>query len=187
MAPPEKHLSAVPEPEGGEPIVLTIAGQNVVTWPQEPAYLIAAHAREVEQQRDHLERELRGKRSLVAKLREDQAKREEQKRLSNPEREFIFEVFDTYRTESGRKACKLTPERFDMTAARLAEEYERVHILMAAVGIAVNPYTIEGEKRNDFETAMKDGASVERYANRCPPERRAQIKLQAEGSGKLFA
>lgn len=172
------QLRPVPDPEH-EPIVLTIAGENLVVWPhEEPLFRVAAVAQQAELDLRNAENSMRGLRSALTKARTDEKAAAERKRLGHPARKFILAVFDLYRAESGRKRCKLTPERFDMVAERIAEEYERPFLLMAAVGIGSNPFVIDGCKRNDFETAFKDGASVERYANRCPADRRGQIMAE---------
>lgn len=168
-------LRAAPDPPA-EPIVLVIDGQTHVVEVDDPAWPIAYHARETGVQLKLAEGDLRGKRALIAELRKDRAAEAEKARLGNPAREAIIRVFDTWRIESGRKRCKLTPERFDMVAARFVEDYVEDVLTMAAVGIAVNPYVIEGETRNDFETAFKSGGQVERYANRCPADRRQVIR-----------
>lgn len=172
-------LEALPEPPR-EPIVLTIRGDTVVIEVDDPAWPVAEHAREVDVDLRNAEKSLRGLRSALTKARKDEAVEAEKKRLGHPQREMIFRVFDVWRVESGRTRCKLTPERFDMTAARVAEDYDEGALTMAAIGVATNPYVIDGEKKNDFETAFQSGSQIERYANRCPPDRRRQL------SGRLF-
>lgn len=130
---------------------------------------------------ENLEREARYKLAVINKLRKKRVDEDEEARKRSPNRERVIEVFDTWRTESGHLKCKLTPERFDMIEARLSEGYEPSEVLMAAIGVAVNPYVIEGERKDDFKTAMRSGERVEAYANRCPPERRREL------SGRLFS
>lgn len=130
---------------------------------------------------DNLEREARYKLALINKLRKKRVDEAEEARKRSPNREMIISIFDTWRTESQHLRCKLTPERFDMTEARFSEGYEEGDLLMAAIGVATNPYVIEGERKDDFKTAMQSGEQVERYANRCPAERRREL------SGRLFS
>jgi hypothetical protein len=178
MAPPPQ-LRAAPDPVA-EPIVLVIEGQTHVVGPNDPAWPIAYYAREREVELAHAERDLRSKRRLITELRKDKAREEEEARRLHEYRPVVERVFDRWRVETGRERCKLTPERFDMAIARLAEGYDEGAITMAVVGIARHPYVIDGEARNNFETAVKEGSQVERYANRCPREMREQL------SGRLF-
>jgi hypothetical protein len=175
-APP---LRAAPDP-AEEPIVLVIDGQTIIVQPDDPAWRIALYAREEAHAHKLTEGDLRGKRALIAELRKNKADEAEKARKSHPERCAIERVFETWRTESGHTRCKLTPERFDMTACRFAEEYDEGDLTMAAIGVATNPYVIEGDRKDDYKTAMQSGEQVERYANRCPADRRRQL------SGKLF-
>lgn len=173
-------LAAVPAPIA-EPIVLVIEGQTIVTKPDDPAWPIAYYARERDTHVQMAELELRTKRIQIAKMREDKAAKEKREREEHPERCAIERIFDRWRVESGHTACKLTPERFDMTSCRLAEDYDEGQLTMAAVGVATNPYVINGERQDGYKTAMQDGEHVERYANRCDPDRRREIR------GTLFA
>lgn len=177
-----RPLRAAPEPSD-EPVVLTIDGENVVTWPHDPAYRLALYAQQIETDLGNAERSLRGLRSALTKARKDADAEATAKRINHPAREFIFKVFELWRVESGRLGCKLTPERFDLVADRLREQYAPKHLLMAALGIALNPHVIEGERKNDFDTAFKTGGQIERYANRCPRERRAQIAAEDNNIG----
>lgn len=174
----QTHLSVV-EPVA-EPIVLVIGGETIVTAPDDPAWPIAWYAREREQGLQHAERDLRSKRAQITILQKKREDEDEKARLANPDREAIFRIFDRWRTESGRTRCKLTPERFDFAAARLAEGYTEADLTMAVIGVATNPYVIEGERKDDYRTAMRTGEAVERYANRASPEQRREV------SGRLF-
>lgn len=176
MAAPQ--LTVAPEP-AEEPIVLVIAGQTHIVSTDNPAWPVALYAREQEHDRKLAEKDLRSKRALIEKLRIDEKAKAERERKDRPDRELIEDVFDRWRTAAGKRRCKLTPERFDMTASRFDEEYTYVDLCMAAVGVALNPYVIEGDRKDDYKTAMKDGESVERYANRCPPEQRRDLQALA--------
>lgn len=176
MAAPQ--LTVAPEP-AEEPIVLVVAGNTHVVPVGDPAWPIALHARERDEQLKLAERDLRGKRALIEKLRIDEKAKAERERKDRPDRELIEDVFDRWRSAASKHRCKLTPERFDMTASRFDEEYTYVDLCMAAVGVALNPYVIEGDRKDDYKTAMKDGESVERYANRCPPELRFELRALA--------
>lgn len=181
----QAHLSVV-EPVA-EPIVLVIEGQTVVTGPDDPAWPIAWYARERDQALQHAERDLRGKRALIEELRKTKKDEAEQARLDCPDREAILRIFDRWRTASGHARCKLTPERFDLAVARLAEEYDEATLTMAVVGVGSNPYVIDGERQDDYKTAMLSGERVERYANRCPAEARREIRATVSAAeGRLF-
>lgn len=181
-------LRAAPEP-APEPILLQIRGanglENVVVEPDDPAWLIAFHAREVESHLKQAEGDLRGKRALIEALRKERKDEAEEERKARPDKGFIAVCFERWCKASHHLRCKLTPQRFDMTAARLDEEYEPTVLVMAAVGVGANPYVIDGERKDDYKTAMQSGEQVERYANRCPREFRQDIRAEF-GAGRLF-
>lgn len=160
--------------------MLVIDGQTHIFPPDDVAWPIAFHAREREHQLKLAEKDLRGKRALIEKLRIDEKAKAERERKARPDRELIEEIFDQWRQAAGKPRCKLTPERFDMTADRLDEEYTVLDLAMAAVGVALNPFTINGTVQNDYKTAMKDGESAERYANRCPADARHAIRTRLD-------
>lgn len=176
MVPPAQ-LAVAPEPVA-EPIVLVVDGQTYVVAPEDDAWPIALHARERDHQLKLAEKDLRGKRALIEKLRVDEKAKAERERKARPDRELIEDIFEQWREAVGKPRCKLGPERFDMTAERLDEDYTPLDVAMAAVGVALNPFTIKGTVQNDYKTAMKDGESVERYANRCPAAARHAIKTR---------
>lgn len=181
----QAHLSVV-EPVA-EPIVLIIEGHTFVTGPDDPAWPIAWYARERDQALQHAERDLRSKRAQITVLQKKREDEDEKARLANPDREVIFRIFDRWRTASGHTRCKLTPERFDLAVARLAEEYDEATLTMAVVGVGSNPYVIDGERQDDYKTAMLSGERVERYANRCPAEVRREIRATVSAAeGRLF-
>jgi hypothetical protein len=171
------QLTVAPEPIE-EPIVLVINGETNVIGVDDPAWRIALHAREEEHARKLAEKDLRGKRALIDQLRRDKEADAERERQDRPDREQVEDIFDRWRTATGKLRCKLTAERFDMTAARLDEEYTYVDLVMAVLGVALNPYVIEGDRKDGYKTALKDGESVERYANRCPAEIRREIRTR---------
>lgn len=185
MATPQ--LAVAPEP-ADEPIVIVVQGVKHIVMPDDPAWPIALYAREEEHSRKLAERDLRGKRALIERLRTDEKTKAENERKARPDRGEIEDIFDRWRTAAGKPRCKLTPERFDMTAERFDEEYTYVELCMAAVGVALNPYTIQGDVKNEYRTAMKDGESVERYANRCPREVRRELQalVAADSQGSLL-
>lgn len=157
-----------------------IAGNTHIVSVGDPAWPIALHARERDHELKLAEKDLRGKRALIEKLRTDEKAKAERERKARPDGEQIEDIFDQWRQAVGKPRCKLTPERFDMTAERLDEEYTPLDVAMAVIGVALNPFTIKGTVQNDYKTAMKDGESVERYANRCPVDARHAIKTRFE-------
>lgn len=153
---------------------------SLLVEPEDPTW-IAAHLWQTEREnRRNCERDLGTKRAQITRLQREKSGADAAERKMHPQREFIEGLFDRWAELTGKTRCKLTPERFDMASARLAEDYSEQDLEMAIYGVALNPYVIEREVKNDWKTAMKDGESVERYANRCPAERRRQI------SGTLF-
>lgn len=160
-----------------------VVGQEAV-MPDDPRWEMAMMVLDMEHSLRLAERDLRGKRALISKLRRRNQDEAEMARKAHPDRELFERIFDRWRVESGHVNCRFTPERFDMTAARYAEGYGEDVLSMAVVGVATNPYVIEGERKDDYKTAMRSGEQVERYANRCDPAVRREIR--AELGGTLF-
>ena len=177
-------LEPAPEPIE-EPIVALVQGDTVVVHPaadgpERLAWLLAFEWREMKSHLERAERDLRTKRGQITRLQEDQDAKARLARKSHPQRWVIELAFEKWRQISGRKGCKLTDERFDMTAKRLTEDYEPAHVVMGAAGIAANPHVIEDEAKNDYDTAMQSGGQLERYVKRCPKELRQEIAAEVK-------
>lgn len=170
------ELTVAPEPVA-EPIM--------VKWPDGAVEVVEAEAegwrfawlwREESVNRKLAEEDLVRKRAQISVLQRAKLDAAKAERNAHPERVFIEELFEKWREMVGKKRCKLTPARFDMATDRLAEGYSQADLTMAVCGVALAPFTIEGEVKNDWKTCMWDGEAVERYANRCPAEKRNEIR-----------
>lgn len=179
MAGVEIALQIVEEPTP-EPILVEWESggrmQHAVIEPEDPGWLWAYLWRERTADFKNAERDLAAKRAQITKLQRGVTDAAKAERKAHPDRDFIGELFDKWRELTNKTRCKLTPARFDMAADRLAEAYEREHLTLAVYGVALAPYTVDGEVKNDWKTCMWDGEAVERYANRCPAEKRNEIR-----------
>lgn len=171
------HLAVVEEP-AREPIVLVVGGQTFIVGPDDAHWPIAWHATEVEQDLKRAERDLRGKRALIAKVRKHNEDEDEKARKAHPSRGVIIAVFERWRVRTGHLRAKLTPERFDMIASRLAEDYEPLDLHMAVEGLAAHPFVADGRKMDDLKACMKEGSQVERYANLAPADVRQRLRME---------
>lgn len=189
----ERHLQPAPEP-AAEPLAVVLwertANERVVVVKPEDgvAWEIAYHLREEQVALTAAERDLRGKRALITKLQADEEAERQRARDNFTGRETIALAFERWlagrreRTGNPKLRAKLTPERFDMAMARMTRDnYEAAAILMAAEGVARNPYIVDGKAQDDWKTAMQSGEQVERYANRCPREIRRAITTDDRG------
>lgn len=133
--------------------------------------------REKEEELKAAERDLRSKRALITKLQRKRIDEDESARQRNAHRDFIIALSDRWREGTGHKRSKLTPERFDMAADRLEEGYSEEDLRMATEGLIADAWTDEkGVLHDDWKVAMKNGEAVERYANKCPREKREEIR-----------
>lgn len=161
-------LAAVPEPQD-EPIVLVIGGRTLVVHPGDPAWPIAEHARERDEQLKLAERDLRGKRSLIAKLRRD----EDADRRTYEHRAMVEDVHAEWQRECKHPNSKLTAERFDAVRTLIEKGYEREQFARAIAGAAYDPFTKQRrngsiQRFDDLELVCRDGKHFEDFANRAP-------------------
>lgn len=161
--------------------------QHRVVEPGDPAWLYAWLWRERTADFKNAEKDLAAKRAQITVLQRKATDVAKAERKAHPDRVFIEELFDKWRELTGKTRCKLTPARFDAAVDRLAEGYEREHLTLAVHGVALNPYTMNGEVKNDWKTCMWDGEAVERYANRCPVEKRNEIRGTLFEAGAVAA
>lgn len=176
------RLEVVPDNPVEEPILIEWeqdgAMQQLVVEPDSEAWLVAYLWREKEGHLKDAEKSLRKERAAVSQLQREKTHADEKERKEHPARDFIEELFDIWRSGVGKPRCKLTPERCDMAIGRLDEDYEREHLLEAVWALLLNPWVIKGDPKRDWKTALKDGESVETHANKCPPEKRREIRGQ---------
>ncbi len=186
MASAERPLQAVPQPPD-EPVVVTIPdGRNIVVRPeQEESWLVACAWQDEKHARELAERDLRSKRALIQRLRDDQ----DAKRKAYGKRDVIERLFERWQQASNHTRSLLGPERFDPCRARLEQGYTEEQLTMAVMGVALNPHIADnGERHDEFEIAVRSGKQVEHYAKRCPVEVRRQIRAEfAAGEGEQMA
>jgi hypothetical protein len=166
MAAPQ--LTVAPEP-ADEPIVLVLGGQTHVVKPDDPAWPIAFHARETDVSLELAERDLRGKRALIAKLRKDEAA----ERQSYPQRPMVEDIHAEWARECKHPNSKLTAERFDAVRSMIEAGYTREQFARAIAGAAYDPFSVKRKngtvKRfDDLELICRDGKHFEDFANRAP-------------------
>lgn len=132
---------------------------------------------ELEEQLAGAELELRSKRGQITKLMKARIDEDESARKSYPERQLIEKMFALWQDLLGHTAAKLTPRRFDEAADRIAEGYGEEAFTMALYGLKEKAWRDrEGVLHDDWKVVMKDGSQVEAYANRCPAEKRSEIR-----------
>lgn len=175
------RFHVVPEAPAEEPILIEWEQdggvQKLVVGPDDPAWVIAYLWREKEGELKDAEKSLRKERAHISVLQREKTKADEKERKAHPDRDFIEELFEIWRVGIGKtRATKLTAERFDMATKLLGEDYEREHLLMAVWALILNPWVIDGDAKRDWKTALKDGESLETHANRCPAEKRREIR-----------
>lgn len=169
---PKPALQPAPECVD-EAIFVTLPDKTtVVVEPGTDMWLIAWAWREEKAARELVEADMRGKRTLIRKLQDDQ----DAKRKTYANRDVIGRVFDRWRNATGHKNAKLGPKRFDAARARLEEGYPEDALLMAVEGLAANAY----EGNDDFDVCMRDERQLERYANKCPRAIRDQLRTQPD-------
>ncbi len=164
---PASHLSVVEPAE--EPIVVTVGGRSVVVQHDDPAWPIAWALRETETSLKLAEQDLRSKRALIKRLREDADK----DRKTCPEREVIERLFTHWQERCNHKRSKLTAERFDAARAMIGKDYTEVEMMMAIEGAAFDPF-IRPRKNgtmqrfDEFELIFRDGKHLEAFACKAP-------------------
>lgn len=176
------RLEVVPEHPAEEPILIEWeqdgAIRSLVVEADDPAWTIAYLWREKEGHLKDAEKSLRKERAAVSQLHREKTRAAEKERRAHPDRDFVEELFEEWRNGVGKPRCKLTPERCDMALARLDEDYEREHLREAVQALLLNPWVINGDAKRDWKTALKTGEAVEAHANRCPAEKRREIRGQ---------
>ena len=97
----------------------------------------------------------------------------EQRKARDHRYKRIQRLFSFWRDKSGKKRARLTGERFDLIAAKLAEGFTARELAEAIVGCVYDPWIStnrngSSERHDDILTALKDGAAVERYKAKRP-------------------
>lgn len=174
-------LAAAPAPDD-EPIVVSPLAPTSATLVAHPgdelAYAIAWAWREEHEAREQAEADIRSKRALIKRLQDDQ----DAKRKTYTKRDVIERWFRTWQQLRNHPRSKLTPERFDAARARLEEGYTEIQGAMAIHGQHARPAAKDGVVYDDFEIVFRSGGNLERYANHCPREARAELRANVVGA-----